>query len=70
MWNWQIKNNLYEKLLPNLLSRMNNIDPKRIDRVSPNVIAINSGDQNLPFMVVNKKPPDHDGDVFTNLNRH
>lgn len=38
----------------NLLSSMDDIHPESVHSVSSDVISINSGDEDLPFMIVNK----------------
>ena len=39
---------------PDLLSCMNDVDPKGVDGVTANVIPVNSRDQDLALMVVDK----------------
>lgn len=44
---------------PHLLTRMDHINPKSIHRVPSNIIAINTGDENLAFVVVHEQTTNH-----------
>jgi len=50
-----------------LLSRMDNIDSECVHGIPTDVIAINPGDENLPLVVVDKKPTNHRGGQLIHL---
>lgn len=44
---------------PNLLSCVNNIDAESVHSVSPDIISVHPGDENLPLVIVYKQSPNH-----------